>query len=749
MASNNDSEENPPSKKVKTATQLHPLQRDPTAGMNPVTLLTGYYGPRGERIRHQVHEGALRLPKSALEMYQSTNSCNKDGQGSAYVLPELDSVLRPSLDPNISPLVVTEVRNEDIVQEDVSPEDGTIHTTTFTKTIINNRTVARPVKDMERIRGGGGGDNDEDSSNAVKPTVDSIDPSPLLQLPVSLPENITQNASISIQHSVATLDSTSKSMSRESNPVPMDIDPPNMVPVPVPVVPPSVSSATSTLPITASAPIDAASIIQMTSGVNRDNNNVGVDYTRLVHAESISSDPQTAAAAPPPPIRTASADPTLKQQDISYMEKTLLSNLQSDVPISIPDTGSSGRGEIQSAPMTIDMVPTAATVQQTSTIYAPEKVQVPVPLTTSSSISVNAPEPQVIPLAKRPLEQYESHKIVNNSAPKKNHPDWYKTDMVSSLERGVLSEWFDGSAKHRTEQSYLEIREKIIEMSITMGSDHFLTGTMIRRTIPGDAGSLLRLHAFLTSYGFVNQNSINESTPTPMVLIKRPKVNHKADWENNEIMKVKLMHAVVEQTRRLQEPSYKDTNDVIIDWDDVALSVGNNVTASECERQFLTMSIVPQETKQDESVTPDGLSVAADDIQHSDNNIGSFHSKVKQELLSDIVNSVDSAVIHSVLNAALSSVSNTTSSNSNNLQHAQNASLFGLMVHNVAEGVQLKEQQILTIMSEMIDLRMKKLESRLQLLDDVEDMLEAERVALELERRDLYTARCRHWFGGT
>jgi SWI/SNF related-matrix-associated actin-dependent regulator of chromatin subfamily C len=35
------------------------------------------------------------------------------------------------------------------------------------------------------------------------------------------------------------------------------------------------------------------------------------------------------------------------------------------------------------------------------------------------------------------------------------------------------------------------------------------------------------------------------------------------------------------------------------------------------------------------------------------------------------------------------------------------------------------------------------------MLDDVEGILEAEKVALELERRDLYTARCRHWFGGT
>ena len=61
--------------------------------MNPVTLMTGFYEPRGERIRHQVHEGAL--------------------------------------------MITTEVYNEDTIQEDVSPIDGTIYTATHTKTIIN------------------------------------------------------------------------------------------------------------------------------------------------------------------------------------------------------------------------------------------------------------------------------------------------------------------------------------------------------------------------------------------------------------------------------------------------------------------------------------------------------------------------------------------------------------------------------------------------------------------------------------
>ena len=48
---------------------------------------------------------------------------------------------------------------------------------------------------------------------------------------------------------------------------------------------------------------------------------------------------------------------------------------------------------------------------------------------------------------------------------------------------------------------------------------------------------------------------------------------------------------------------------------------------------------------------------------------------------------------------------------------------------------------------DIVDLQIQRLENRVALLDDVEALLEAERVSLELERRDMYTARCRHWFG--
>ena len=64
----------------------------------------------------------------------------------------------------------------------------------------------------------------------------------------------------------------------------------------------------------------------------------------------------------------------------------------------------------------------------------------------------------------------------------------------------------------------------------------------------------------------------------------------------------------------------------------------------------------------------------------------------------------------------------------------------------VQKGMQA-ESEIENTLMEIVDQRLQRLENRVALLDDVEALLEAERVSLELERRDMYTTRCRHWFG--
>ena len=91
------------------------------------------------------------------------------------------------------------------------------------------------------------------------------------------------------------------------------------------------------------------------------------------------------------------------------------------------------------------------------------------------------------------------------------------------------------------------------------------------------------------------------------------------------------------------------------------------------------------------------------------------------------------------------------SNNKNDMMQQQvpKAAVLGLMVRDAMDTAQEQEERVVEILSEVMELRMQRIESRLSTLDDVEDMLETERVALELERRDLYTARCRHWFGGT
>ena len=367
--------------------------------------------------------------------------------------------------------------------------------------------------------------------------------------------------------------------------------------------------------------------------------------------------------------------------------------------------------------------------------------------------SHNPPPPTglVIPLTQPPCPTPTS--ITTTTATIHPGPTWYQSDRVAALERAVLSEWFDGSAAHRTEASYMEARERILALATTM-PDQYVTGTMVRRTVAGDAGSLLRVHAFLTSHQMINRNAINESTPPPMLLLTAKPNRHKRakistnDWD--DVMKWNVMQAVVEQSRTNRTPADHDP-----DWSAVAKSVGQGVTAAECEHLFRTMSIPTVHPKsdhhhpvvQDGSITPDV--VASVSTTGTDPITTTTKSKMPpQDWIADLVNDVDPALRRAVTMAALS---HTAGNNKNDLaqQQVPKAAVLGLIVRDAMDTAQEQEERVVEILSEVMELRMQRIESRLSTLDDVEDMLETERVALELERRDLYTARCRHWFGGT
>ena len=774
----------------------HPLLRNVAAGMNPVTLITGFYGPRGERIRHPVNEGALRLPQNALDRMMMTTMTttldDDDTNKTVYTLPALDTVKRPSLDVNDTttgthpPLVVTEVYNEDVIQEDISPTDGTIHTTTYTKTIIQHFHILRPVSavvatagnDMERIRGGGGGVDGEavgetDGEGSTEITTASevlrVIPSTTL-LPVVPTTTPPQDSSITT--------TTTTIPSSIIHPEISSISPPPLLPPLTSGTDGGKDDATNHLDIakTESVPMDIDPVVVIVA-VDDDTKATATPTAAVMPpAPPMPSVPLPAVvtvATVPVPVMATPADPTLQQQQISSMEKALLSTITSNNNISKNNnnnptaTTSSGNTTISTVPapapaLALVVPETKIPATVTSSTSTSENVTTqPVNVTSASSTTLEVtkePEAHVIPLAKRPLEQYETHTVqstthhnttrTTSSSSQPNHyPAWFTSDRAAPLEQAVLSEWFDGSATHRTEQSYLVAREMILEMSNTIGPDHYLTATMVRRSIPGDAGSLLRLHAFLTSHSMINQNAINESAPTPMILMNNHNSNKKAkvttnDWDTDEGLKMNLMQAVVEYSRTMANS--KDHVDM--DWNAIATVVGHGVTGTECEHQFLTMSIPTEKnlndntlrstTNMDGSITPDVVSVS------TTYDPPSTIQQMQQNWMADLVNRVDPTVLRTVTTAALSSTNG-------DLPQAQKAALLGCIVHDTVDMVQEQEARVVQILSEVMELRMQRIESRLSTLDDVEDMLEAERVALELERRDLYTARCRHWFGGT
>jgi len=331
-------------------------------------------------------------------------------------------------------------------------------------------------------------------------------------------------------------------------------------------------------------------------------------------------------------------------------------------------------------------------------------------------------------------------------------PAWYSPDAVSELEKTLLPEWFDGSAPHRTMETYLAAREHIIEMSDQL-SNRFVTATMVRRTIPGDVGSLLRLHSFLTTHSLINEDAQNDSSPTPIVaqqFEEKSNVERK-NW-GSQAMLDRLVEAVVLQSQDSSKRRKVDDGDgycCVVDWEAVAKAVGRGMSAADCERQFLSMPMQPpppQQQQTERSITPDATAMMdhqkASAASGADSDQDALRNAIRTEIFEEIVDKSDSKVVSAVVSAAL------RASSDGRFDEAQRAAITGLVASQAVEEARSAEDAVGHILSEIVDLRMKKLENRLSLLDDVEGMLEAERVALELERRDLYTARCRHWFGG-
>ena len=79
---------------------------------------------------------------------------------------------------------------------------------------------------------------------------------------------------------------------------------------------------------------------------------------------------------------------------------------------------------------------------------------------------------------------------------------WFAFGRVHSLERDALAEFF-GEKPSKTPQVYVKLRDFIVRLYFA-DPTAYLTPTACRRSIAGDAGSVLRVHAFLETWGVIN-----------------------------------------------------------------------------------------------------------------------------------------------------------------------------------------------------------------------------------------------------
>lgn len=845
---------------------------DNGSGGGSRNILMGYYGTRGERIRHTIHDDALQMPKASWDIMNQVTQGTGLEPSTKYKLPALDGVLRPCLDPHITKLTITnlEIEKVEVVQPppkidpavlaalphgEALPQPSVIK---VLQTKVQNRVVRRsPVTaaleaaEAQRIRGGGGTDGDTDEAppasteETAHPTEQEQQQQPVeaiatdnpptlyqevtnVQPPGQIPpvenqggttENLLQagetsesapveafgeqqssaaaeptttqqpvaSASTSAAPAVAAaataaspIMDSSQSEDATDKAVPMETEPSTgedaLAATTTTIKPAAVEAPSSDEPLASAATVDSTAAVDPASSATVSVTN-GADASPPVLPEGAGTVPPIAAPVSTeeaPPTASPTTFPASVAESTSVPDNAASRDYSSSLPTQPPSIATQ-----ESTPVTASIVP------QRNTSVGKVLPPAPAPsLATADTISStdSPPENSVkeedqakqeppkteekkeIPAAQalpqKPDAEWEQHKPGSNDdglTPKDQlpeRPDWYDEESISDMERSMLPEWFDSSSLHRTPESYLETREKIIKMSDTIANRN-VTNAMIRRVVVGDAGSLQRLRTFLVNWGVINEDAVNDTTPTPSGLrpnLKRPK-------QFSEDMRGDLITAVVEQAKRRKLDQDGDGDETMgvesssssfipIDWDEIADQVGHGASAEECQQNFLMESIPKEEPSSttERPITPDATQESSKpSVDQKTTGSSSSSSEGKGVTEKDLVQRMVAQSSPSVLKAMVDAAMKATGGN---LIESQAASLVGLQLSSTIEEARGHEVDLAARLSKLVDARMEKLENRMAMMDDVESILEAEKVALELERRDLYTARCRHWFGG-
>ena len=88
------------------------------------------------------------------------------------------------------------------------------------------------------------------------------------------------------------------------------------------------------------------------------------------------------------------------------------------------------------------------------------------------------------------------------TVPVPSHAAWFRLDGVHEIERRALPEFFDGGSQLKTAETYVQMRNFIVQTYREQPALH-LSVTECRRNLAVDVAAVMRMHQFLvTAEGF-------------------------------------------------------------------------------------------------------------------------------------------------------------------------------------------------------------------------------------------------------
>ncbi|KAL1519578.1 hypothetical protein AB1Y20_023116 [Prymnesium parvum] len=209
----------------------------------------------------------------------------------------------------------------------------------------------------------------------------------------------------------------------------------------------------------------------------------------------------------------------------------------------------------------------------------------------------------------RKLQRGDSARVRRSSPvpqqiPMPSHAAWFRLDAVHEIERGALPEFFDGSARLKTEETYVQARNFIVGTYREQPTLP-ITVTECRRHIALDVGAVMRLHQFLEHWGIINYCSVKlagmqvrHAATVAGVSLEGPAASSVATHMLTlpAGTNLSLRHERFPADAAAEEWSEQDTLALLEGlekyedrWEDVATYVGK--PAAQCVRQFLRLPI--------------------------------------------------------------------------------------------------------------------------------------------------------------